>query len=141
MGELKLTGEILAGLLLVVLLICVGLVLRRRAIARGGPVMLLALSRDPGWSLGLARVTASEIAWFPLLGWNLRPRERWIRGDLDLGSPDPIQQSRPIGVIDPVKVICNSGAHDFIIALSAGDYTALRSWSESAPPGLNANVA
>ncbi|AKU17508.1 DUF2550 family protein [Luteipulveratus mongoliensis] len=141
MAEVRLTGEILAGLLVLLVLICLALVLRRRAISRGGPMMLMARQKGSGWTLGLARVTASEVAWFPLIGVTVRPRARWIRGDIDLGAPKPIGHGRPVAMADPVSVNCTSGDRDFTIALSSADYTALRSWAESSPPGLNANVA
>ncbi|KNX36626.1 DUF2550 family protein [Luteipulveratus halotolerans] len=141
MTEVVLTGEILAGVLLLLVLVCLAFVLRRHAIARGGPMMLMARQKAAGWSLGLARVTATDVSWFPLIGLTTRPTVRWQRGDLDLGAPETIRHSRPVAMADPVSVTCTSSSVDFTIALSSADYTALRSWAESAPPGLNANVA
>ena len=97
----------LACLLLLVVLGLGSLVVRRRLIARGEPLAMVAVHR----------------------------------GDLDLGAPQPLTRNKPIAIIDPVRVECTVGGDTFLIAIAPGDYTALRSWSESAPPGRNANVA
>ncbi|MDE9365951.1 DUF2550 family protein [Luteipulveratus sp. YIM 133132] len=141
MAGTRLAGEVLGGVCLLLVLIACAFVLRRQAIARGCPLMLMARQKPSGWTLGMARVTASEVCWFPFLGFSVRPRDRWVRGDLDLGAPLPIHGGRPVSMPDAVSVSCSSRAGDFTIALSSADYTALRSWAESAPPGLNANVA
>ena len=46
---------------------------------------------------------------------------------------------RPTGMPDPVLVPFELPEQTVDVVLSRADYTAVRSWSESAPPGLNAN--
>ncbi|NNG39317.1 DUF2550 domain-containing protein [Flexivirga sp. ID2601S] len=135
-------GVGLACLVLLVVLVLAGMVLRRRLIARGEPMALVALARgEDGWKLGMTRLTTHDVQWFALVGLGLRPRWVWVRGDLDLGSPEPVAGNRPIAIVDPVQVDCQAGGRSFRIAVARGDYTALRSWSESAPPGRGVNVA
>lgn len=132
------------GLACVLLLIVLGLVMlvvRRRLIARGEPLAMVALERGDGWKLGMTKLTTDSVLWFAVIGFSLRPRCVWRRGELDLGTPGPVTRAKPLAIIDPVQVDCLTGSEQFRIAIAPGDYTALRSWSESAPPGLNANVA
>lgn len=132
------------GLACIALLIALGLaamVLRRRLIARGEPLAMVALRRGDGWRLGMTRFSTDSVQWFTVIGVGLRPRCVWRRGELDLGAPTPVTRAKPVAMIDPVQVECTIGEERFLIAVAPGDYTALRSWSESAPPGLNANVA
>jgi hypothetical protein len=131
----------IACAVIVIVLGLVSLVARRRLIARGEPLAMVALQRGEGWKLGMTRLTTDNVQWFAVIGIGLRPRCVWRRGELDLGSPAPLTRNKPIAMIDPVQVDCTTGAEHFRIAIAPGDYTALRSWSESAPPGLNANVA
>ncbi|WP_158607633.1 DUF2550 family protein [Flexivirga caeni] len=133
------------GVVCVVLVIVLGLaslVARRRIIARGEPLAMVAVQRgDDGWKLGMTRLSTDCVQWFSVIGVGVRPQLVWSRGELDLGAPMPVQRAKPIGMLDPVQVECTVGDDRFTIAIAPGDYTALRSWSESAPPGLNANVA
>ncbi|TWP36518.1 DUF2550 family protein [Leekyejoonella antrihumi] len=141
-ADFLISAEVLGGCLLVVIAVLVLMVLRRRAIARGQTVTLMAMARGDGWKLGIARFSVASVQWFPIVGVGLRPRVEWTRGELVLEVPTSLEgRIRPLAILDPVGVICHSAGHDFRIALAEGDYTALRSWSESAPPGLNANVA
>ncbi|TWE07967.1 DUF2550 family protein [Rudaeicoccus suwonensis] len=134
-------GVVLACLALLVLAAMIALIVRRRLISRGEPMLLLAVSRSDGWHLGMARLTTASVQWHSIIGVGVRPREVWRRGDLDLGAPSPLEGTRPLAIIDPVQVQCSVDGGSITICLASGDYTALRSWSESAPPGLNANVA
>ncbi len=83
--------------LAVVLVLVVGVLtfvwVRRRLIAGDGrPVMLCAL-RDSGssrWRLGLARLGAQRFEWFSIVGPSMRPEVSWLRGQVDLGTPQPL---------------------------------------------------
>lgn len=130
-----------ACVVLVIVLGLVALVVRRRVIARGEPLAMVALRRGDSWKLGMTRLSTDSVQWFPVIGASVRPRVVWRRGELDLGAPGPVTVAKPIAMPDPVQVECTVGIDHFLIAIAPGDYTALRSWSESAPPGLNANVA
>ncbi|WP_265444916.1 DUF2550 family protein [Flexivirga meconopsidis] len=135
-------GVGLACLVLLIVLVLAGMVLRRRLIARGEPMALVAVARgEDGWQLGMTRLTTHNVQWFALVGLGLRPARVWARGELDLGSPAQITGNRPIAIMDPVQVDCSADGSTFRIAVARGDYTALRSWSESAPPGRGVNVA
>lgn len=138
MDELVVTGEILGGLLLLVAIIVGLLLMRRGQIARGGPMVLMSLRRDDAWRAGMARVGVTDIAWFPLFGVRLRPTRQWARGQLVLGAPEK-PPHRPTSMAEPVLVSFDQNADTVEVLLSRADYTAVRSWSESAPPGLNAN--
>lgn len=131
----------LACLLLLVVLGLAALVIRRRLIARGEPLAMVAVRRGDGWKLSMTRFSTDSVQLFAVMGVGVRPRSVWPRGELQLGAPTPLTRNKPIAIIDPVQVECAIGAETFLIAIAPGDYTALRSWSESAPPGLNANVA
>lgn len=128
-------------LLLLVVLGLGSLVVRRRLIARGEPLAMVAVQRGEGWKLAMTRFSTDSVQLFAVIGFGLRPRAVWRRGDLDLGAPTALLRNKPIAIIDPVQVGCTVNGEQFRIAIAPGDYTALRSWSESAPPGLNANVA
>jgi Protein of unknown function (DUF2550) len=136
--ELVVTGEILGGLLLLVALVVALLLIRRTQIARGGPMVLMSLRRDDTWRAGMACVGVAHIAWFPLFGVRLRPAQQWERGRLVLGPPHEAPH-RPASMGDPVLVGFEQDDRVIETLLSRADYTAVRSWSESAPPGLNAN--
>ena len=141
MRELLITGEVIAAVIVLLVLALAGLIVRRQTIARSGPLSLAALERQPGsWRLGFVRVAHDDIRWYPLVGVTTRAARRWQRGDLVLGAPSTEGTPR-VPIPDMVVVECRAAGGQFRLALSAGDYTAVRSWSESAPPGLNANVA
>ncbi|GGB15506.1 hypothetical protein GCM10011492_01500 [Flexivirga endophytica] len=131
----------LACLLLLVVLGLASLIVRRHLIARGEPLAMVAVERGEGWKLRMTRFSTDSVQGFSVIGVGLRPRFVWRRGDLDLGAPSVLARNKPIAITDPVQVECTVGDETFLIAIAPGDYTALRSWSESAPPGLNANVA
>lgn len=140
MDELILTGEILGILVAVLLASVTWLVVRRRLIAREGPLVLMCVRSQNGWRTGLGRVGDHEVGWFPLIGIRTTPERRWIRGRLDLGPPE-VGDQRPVGMSDPVQVRFTAPDGDVEVVLARTDYTTVRSWSESAPPGLNTNVA
>lgn len=138
MDELVVTAEILGGLLLLVAITVSLLLMRRGRIARGGLMVLMSLHRGDRWRAGMARVGVSDIAWYPLFGARIRPTEQWERGHLVLGAPQE-PTHRPATMGDPVLVAFDEDGARFDVLLGRADYTAVRSWSESAPPGLNAN--
>jgi hypothetical protein len=116
---------------------------RRRFIAGDGrPVMLCAL-RDSGssrWRLGLARLGAQRFEWFSIVGPSMRPEVSWLRGQVDLGTPQPLADPIP-GLAEPVSVTGSAGGQTYEFAFVPAAYTAVRAWLESSPPGFNVNVA
>lgn len=141
-----LTGELLAGGCLFIVLVILGAVFaRRRLIARGNPLTVCAL-REPGdrrWRFGLARYGATGLEWFTLGGLSLRPARHWERTVLDIGAARPLAPGeRPeILIPDALRVECSYRQQTFEIAMATAPYTALRSWIEASPPGYNVNVA
>lgn len=139
MQQLVITGEIVGGLLLLGALIAASQLLRRARIARNGLMVLMAVRSHAGWRTGMARVSPSDIAWFPLFGLDTKPVRLWERGDLEVGAPQPTER-RPSSMSKPVMVPFVVDGRQVDVVVSEGDYTALRSWSESAPPGRGVSV-
>lgn len=140
--DLLISVEVAVGLVLLVVVATVGYFLvRRRIIGRGNPLMLVYLKAGSRPRTGFLAVTPDDVQWFPFLSPRLRPKYRWRRGDVTLGPPERISGQRFATLAEPVAVDCQTDSGSYHLVLSASDYTAFRSWSESAPPGLNANVA
>lgn len=145
MGELVLPTELVVGALLaLVLLVAVATYARRRAIARGEPLVVCAV-RDVDasrWRLGLARYGQSGLDWFTLAGISIRPARRWARSSLEIGPPrSPARGDRLDILPDAVVVTCAADGSRFDLALAPGPHTALRSWVEASPPGEHLHVA
>lgn len=143
--EVLLSAEVLvAAAVIVVALFLVATFVRRRSIGRGNPLVLCAI-RPEGevrWRVGMARYGSARLDWFRLGGFTVRARYRWDRTHLELQSPVVLTGRDRIGLLpDAVGVACTYGDRAFELALAPGAYTALRAWIESAPPGLNVNVA
>ncbi|MFC7489518.1 MULTISPECIES: DUF2550 family protein [unclassified Knoellia] len=135
--------ELVLAVTVALLVAGVGYVLlRRRYISGGKPLMLCAVSTgDRRWRLGLARIAGDRLDWFSVVGPSLRPGHSWVRHDLDLGAPHRLAESVPGLPSDAVCVAGRSRSDDYELALSPAAYTSLRAWLESSPPGFNVNVA
>lgn len=127
--------EVVGIIVLFAVVVIAYAVARRRFLVYGRWAMLMALRDGRRWRTGMVRMNAHEIEWFSMRGVLFRPTHVWRRHEFELGAP-----SRPdvpvTSLNDPVQLDCTFGGDDFIVAVSRFDYTALRSWSESAPPGL-----
>lgn len=128
-------------LLALVAVAVVAFVLRNRSIGRGHTAYLVAVQKGPHFRLGQAQVSTSSVRWFGMRSMSVRPSQVWRRGDLELGPPRPAPKNSSMVLTDPVRVTCRIDDRTFEIAMNNADYTALRSWSESAPPGIHADVA
>jgi hypothetical protein len=143
---LLLTGEVLVGGVLFIVVAVLGVVFtRRRLIARGKPLTVCAL-REPGdrrWRFGLARYGTTGLEWFTILGLSLRPARQWERGLLNIRSSRPLEPGQRPEILIPaaMRVECRYRQERFEIALARAPYTALRSWLEASPPGRGVNVA
>lgn len=139
MPDLLISLEILAGIAIgVVITYVLAIVVRRRTISRGKILTLCGLRRSGvvPWRLGLVRFGNGKLEWFTLGGISWRPRYRWARRELELGSPSELPAgSAPDVLTDPVGVSCRHGEMVFDLALQRPAYTALRAWLEAAPPG------
>lgn len=146
MDDLWLTGEVLVGgCLLIVIFVLGSVFIRRRLIARGKPLTVCAL-REPGdakWRFGLVRYGATGLEWFKLAGISLRPARRWERSLLEFGASQhlPVGERPEILIGGALRVDCSYRGGHFELALARAPYMALRSWLEASPPGRNVNVA
>lgn len=119
----------------------VAFVLRNRSISRGRTAYLVALHCNGRHRLGQAQVSTRSVRWFAMRSMSVRPSHVWNRGDLELGPPRSAHKGSYLSLTEPVRVVCRVGDSTFEITMNRADYTALRSWSESAPPGIHADVA
>jgi hypothetical protein len=138
--DLELLVGVLVGLAVGCLLI---IFLRRRAIGRGKIVSVCAVRRRPGstWRQGILRFGEDQIEWYALDGLSLRPRHRWSRRVLQLGSPIPLGSGDGLDAVPgTIAVDCQEGPNSFRLALPGPAYTALRTWLEAVPPGSAGSV-
>ena len=118
------------------------LVYRTRSLGREGQLAIMAIRFPRGnWRTGMVRYRADRLEWFAFRSLGQTPERTWDRGEFYLGSRQLLRaEETPRAMTgDAVSVDVEYGAQRFSIAMSPGDYTALRSWSESAPPGLHAS--
>ncbi|GAB3586007.1 DUF2550 family protein [Calidifontibacter terrae] len=140
MGEFLVSAEVLLAALVVCCVLLIGwIVLRRMLITRDHLMILMAQRRGDLWVMGMARSTAQTVEWFPVLGIGLKPRRVLRRREVEVGPPLPVH-GVPGVISDPVQVEVQADDTTWAFALSRGDYTQLRSWSESSPPGSTTTV-
>ena len=136
------------SLLLVLALILVpliGLLVRRRVIARSGGTFDMSINRNQagvskGWTLGLAVYRDSDLEWYRTFSLSLRPRYRFSRVDVriegrrepDLHEVHALHDGHLIVGTENASGVCQ-------FAMSANALTGLLSWLESAPPGQRVN--
>lgn len=143
MSTLQVAELVLGLALLVVVVLFVGLVLRRRAIADGCPLALAAVSRDGRrWRLGLLRLGPQTLSWYPVVSTRRRPGLEWDRAHLELSTPAEEQITIP-GLVGALRVDVGDRTtqEPTPLAVERGIYMAMRSWLESSPPGRDVNVA
>lgn len=143
MSTLLVAELVLACVLLAILLLVVGMIWRRRAIASGYPMALAAVSRDGRrWRLGLLRLGPQTLSWYPVVSTRRRPGLEWDRAHLELSAPAEERITIP-GLVGALRV--DVGDHTTSeptpLAVERGIYMAMRSWLESSPPGRDVNVA
>ena len=131
--------ELVGAVLLLIVAVIAYMVARRRYIIRGHWGMILSIRSGDRWRAGMVRTAADHIEWFSLRGVRLRPTFSWSRNEFVLGTPVPVEEAI-LPLSDPVQLDCTFGGQPFVIAVSRYDYTALRSWSESSPPGPRSGV-
>lgn len=136
---------VLAVLVAGLVLLLVGLLLRRWFLARSGVTFDMGVNRsagpDPsGWILGLAVYGETELEWFRTFSLSLRPRYRFVRGDVLIdGRREP--EANEVQAIHALHLIVGTenalGVKQF--AMSPNALTGLLSWLESSPPGQRVN--
>ncbi len=135
----------LALVLVIILVPLIGLLVRRRVLARSGGTFDMSVNRNGaevsrGWTLGLAVYRDNDLEWFRTFSLSLRPRYRFARGDVRIeGRREP--ESDEIHALHAGHLIVGtenaSGVRQ--LAMSANALTGLLSWLESAPPGQRVN--
>lgn len=137
--------DVLAVLVVCVVLLLVGLLVRRWLLTRSGVTFEMSVNPSEvpdsvGWMLGLAVYGENDLAWFRTFSLSWRPRYRFVRGDVLIdGRREPV--GHEVHAIHAGHLIVGtknaSGINQF--AMSANALTGLLSWLESSPPGQRVN--
>lgn len=132
----------LVGVVLLLLLIwCVALVVRRRWIAwQGGTFECSCRVRTSkagrGWVLGVARYSDSALEWFRVFSVRPRPKQVFQRPDLEyVGRRDPVGAEAYSLYAGHVVVSLRTPSGPLELAMSPNALTGFQAWLESAPPG------
>ena len=130
---------------LLVLLVCagIGLVVRRRAIARTGATFELShrmrtTKPGRGWVLGVGRYTGESLEWFRIFSFSLRPKRVWDRDEIAYeGKREPEGAEQVSLYDDHLVVVCHTPRGSVELAMSPSSLMGFQSWVESGPPGTN----
>jgi hypothetical protein len=135
----------LAFVVALLVLLVVGLLVRRRLLARAGGTFEMSVNRHAeaspkGWILGLAVYRDTQLEWYRTFSLSLRPTYRFTRGDVRIdGRREPV--GHEVHAIHSGHLIVGtenaSGVRQF--AMSVNALTGLLSWLESSPPGQRVN--
>lgn len=126
-------------------LLVVGLLVRRRVLARSGGTFEMSVNRHAetqakGWMLGLAVYRETELQWFRTFSLSLRPAYRLTRGDVQIrGRREPAGDEVHAIHSGHLIVGTENAAGLQQLAMSANALTGLLSWLESSPPGQRVN--
>jgi hypothetical protein len=137
--------QVLGLALLLAIMAAVGLVVRRRAIARHGGTFELShrLSSDDagrGWALGIGRYSGERLEWFRIFSLWPRPKAVWDRDDLTYdGRRQPMGAEQASLYPDHLVIRCDSPDGEVELAMSAASLTGFQAWLESRPPGTDWN--
>jgi len=128
-------------LLVIVLLYGIGLIVRRRFIARHGGTFELsyrARTKRPGrgWLLGIGRYSGENLEWFRIFSLAPRPKMLWDRFDLEYAARrDPIGGEQLSLFSDSVIVSCTTQDGIVEFAMSPSSLMGFQAWLEAMPPG------
>ncbi|PWN04102.1 DUF2550 domain-containing protein [Nocardioides silvaticus] len=131
--------------LLLLLAFGIGLVVRRRVLARHGGTFELShrLTADEGgrgWVLGMGRYSGEKLEWFRIFTLSPRPKRVWERDQLSYdGRREPIGAEQASLYPDHVVIRCASRAGDVELAMSPASLTGFQAWLEAKPPGSDWN--
>jgi hypothetical protein len=132
--------------LLLLLAYGVGLVLRRRILARHGGTFevchrLCAEGAGRGWVLGMGRYSGERLEWFRIFTLWPRPKRVWAREQLTYdGRREPIGAEQASLYPDHVVIRCSSRDGDVELAMSPASLTGFQAWLEAKPPGADWNA-
>lgn len=110
------------------------------------PATYCGFRRDAcdAWLVGTLSYETDRLVYNTPGGRFASAMHQWDRHGLDvsigaaINGADVAQELRGV---EMVSVPCRFGNEQFELAVTAGRYTALRSWIEALPPGSNVNVA
>lgn len=138
--------DFLAFVVIVTALALVGLVFRRRYIARGTASFDLSINRraehgPQGWTLGLAVYRGEVVEWYRTFSFTLRPKYRFVRGEVVVEGRRRPEGAEAHAVHAGHLVVTTQNPSDVHqLALSPDALTGLLSWLESSPPGRGVNT-
>ena len=126
-------------------LIVLGLVVRRRLVARRGGTFDLSINRGAeigpkGWTLGVGAYRSNTLEWYRTFSFAWWPRHRFVRGEIAIDvRRDPVGPETFALHAGHVIVAVRhaSGVHQ--MAMSSSALTGLLAWLESSPPGQSVN--
>jgi hypothetical protein len=139
--------EAVGALVGLLVLLAIGVVVRRRWLGRGVGTFDCSLRTTldrlgKGWTLGVARYEADRIEWFRVFGVVLRPSRVLRRSDLAVQERRHPSGPEAFAVMSgSVIVRCAYDGSTIELAMSEQAYTGFASWLEAAPPGQNVSVA
>lgn len=140
-GQLALdAGWLLALILLIAVASATAIAARRTLIERSGGGIDCGLRRGRGrrWRLGVAAYRPDELAWYPVFGVRLRPREVFDRRALSVVARRPADAVEVTSLGPGTMIVeCETGAGAGRIELALGEdaLTGFLAWLEAAPPG------
>lgn len=133
--------DVVGVLLGLVLLLGIGLVVRRRMLERHGGTFELsyrarATRPGRGWLLGVGRYQGEVLEWFRIFSLSVRPKRSWNRADLELaGHRDPAGAEAMSLYAGHVVVTCESSEGVVELAMGRSSLVGFQSWLEAMPPG------
>ncbi|MBF4162812.1 DUF2550 domain-containing protein [Nocardioides acrostichi] len=128
-------------LLLLVVGYGLGLVVRRRWIARDGGTFELSHRvrhgrGGRGWLLGVGRYSGERLEWFRLFSLSPRPKRSWAREQLSYsGRRDALGAEQVSLFPDHLVIVCQSPDGEVELAMGPASLTGFQAWLEAKPPG------
>ena len=147
-----------AAFLIILILVAVGIAVRRFLLERGGGTVECGLRSPNGsWRLGVASYQREELCWFGALGVSLRPDVVFPRRDLNVVSRRPPTEAEAASLGPGMIVVeCQFGEdgessgpalagpagqrRTVELAMGEAALTGLLAWLEAAPPGSHLGV-
>lgn len=136
----------LVGLaLLLALLYGIGLIVRRRLLARNGGTFELShrmrtTKPGRGWLLGIGRYSGDDLEWFRIFSLSPRPKRVWARDKLGYASRrEPAGAEEVSLYAGHVVVGCTYAGEQLELAMNEASLTGFQSWLEAGPPGADWN--
>jgi hypothetical protein len=134
-------ADLLGIVVLVLALPLLALVVRRRALSRGGGTVELSLrlkdgGSGRGWVLGLGRFDGDLLQWYRVFSLAMRPRRTLTRRDLAVvAQRQPLEVERRSLLSGAVVMQCRSSNGLVELAMGPSASTGFLAWLEATPPG------